>query len=88
MPAGVDLQLSGHTHGGQVRLPLYGALLTLSAMGKRFEAGLYRLGEMALYVNRGLGMEGGAAPRVRFLCRPEITVFDLLGRLDPPEPAR
>lgn len=76
--AGVDLYLAGHTHGGQVRLPFYGALVTLSKHGKRFEAGLYRVGRMALYVNRGLGLEGGRAPRVRFLCRPEVTVIDLL----------
>ena len=76
--AGVDLYLSGHTHGGQVRLPFYGALVTLARFGKRFEGGLYRLGATTLYVSRGLGVEGGLAPRVRFLCRPEIAVFDLL----------
>lgn len=76
--AGVDLYLSGHTHGGQVRLPFYGALVTLARFGKRFESGLYRLGATTLYVSRGLGVEGGLAPKVRFLCRPEIVVFDLL----------
>lgn len=75
--AGIDLYLSGHTHGGQVRLPFYGALITLATFGKRFENGLYRLGDMSLFVNRGLGLEGGGAPRVRFLCRPEITLFEL-----------
>ncbi|MBI2361889.1 MAG: metallophosphoesterase family protein [Elusimicrobia bacterium] len=76
--AGFDLVLAGHTHGGQVRVPFYGALMTLSAYGKRFEAGLYRLGATAMVVSRGLGMEGGIAPRVRFLCRPELAVIDLL----------
>ncbi|MBI5243873.1 MAG: metallophosphoesterase [Elusimicrobia bacterium] len=75
--AGIDLYLSGHTHGGQIRLPLYGALVTLATFGKRFENGLYQVGRTALYVNRGLGMEGGLAPRARFLCRPEITVFEI-----------
>jgi predicted MPP superfamily phosphohydrolase len=75
---GVDLVLAGHTHGGQVRLPAYGALLTLARHGKRFESGLYRVDHTWLYVNRGLGMEGGPAPRVRFLCRPEVTVLDLV----------
>ncbi|MBI5882318.1 MAG: metallophosphoesterase family protein [Elusimicrobia bacterium] len=74
---GVDLYLAGHTHGGQVRLPFYGALVTLAATGKKYESGLYRVGPTTLYVNRGLGMEGGLAPRVRFLCRPEITVIDV-----------
>lgn len=75
---GVDAVLAGHTHGGQVRLPLYGALLTLARHGKRFEMGLYRVKDTWLYVNRGVGMEGGLAPRVRFLARPEITVLDLV----------
>lgn len=73
----VDLYLCGHTHGGQIALPFYGALITLSRHGKQYEAGLYRQGPIQLYVNRGLGLEGGWAPRVRFLARPEITVFDI-----------
>jgi len=77
-PGRVDLYLCGHTHGGQVRLPGYGALITLSRHGKKYEAGLYRVGSMRAYVNRGIGMEGGAAPRVRFLAPPEITVIDLV----------
>ncbi|MCL4562390.1 MAG: metallophosphoesterase [Chloroflexi bacterium] len=77
--AGVDLQLSGHTHGGQVRLPLFGAVFTGSLYGKRFEAGRYKVGEMTLYVTRGIGMEGMAAPRVRFLCPPEIIVWEIQG---------
>jgi predicted MPP superfamily phosphohydrolase len=80
--AGVDLQLSGHTHGGQIRLPFYGALLTSSIYRKRFEMGEYHLPRngrdpMTLYVSRGIGTEGGAAPRARFLCRPEITLWTL-----------
>lgn len=81
----VDLYLSGHTHGGQFRLPFYGALVTLSKFGKKYEAGMYEIGStklttgggMKLYVNRGLGLEDSPAPKVRFLCRPEITVFDI-----------
>jgi predicted MPP superfamily phosphohydrolase len=74
---GADLCLCGHTHGGQVALPFYGALVTMSTTGKRYEAGLYRVGRMWLYVNRGIGMEGGV-PRVRFCARPEVTVLDLV----------
>jgi predicted MPP superfamily phosphohydrolase len=73
-----NLYLCGHTHGGQVRLPLWGAIVTLSKTGKKYECGHYTLGDMEIYVNRGLGMEGGAVPRVRFLCRPEITIIDIL----------
>lgn len=75
----VDLYLAGHTHGGQVALPLYGALVTLSSRGKQFESGLHHLGDTYEYTNRGIGMEGGKAPRVRFCARPEVTVFDITG---------
>lgn len=76
---GVDLYVAGHTHGGQVALPLYGAPVTLARTGKRFEAGLYRVKRTARYVGRGIGMEGGSAPRVRFFARPEVAVIDLVG---------
>jgi uncharacterized protein len=74
----VDLYCAGHTHGGQIALPLYGALITFSKYGKKYESGLYREGETWLYVNRGIGMEGGAAPRVRFWARPEVTVIEII----------
>jgi predicted MPP superfamily phosphohydrolase len=73
----VDLYLCGHTHGGQVALPGYGALVTFSKFGKRYESGRYQVGRTTLYVNRGLGLEPRPAPQVRFLARPEITVFDI-----------
>jgi len=76
---GIDLYLAGHTHGGQIRLPFYGALVTFSAHGKKYEMGRYTLGETTLYVSRGLGMEGSGAPRARFLCPPEIVVVDIGG---------
>jgi len=76
-PRGIDLQLSGHTHGGQVRVPLFGALYTSSLYGKQYEAGEYTIGRMRLFVTRGIGLEGRGAPRVRFWCRPEIAVWDL-----------
>lgn len=74
----VDLFCAGHTHGGQVCLPVYGAVITRSRAGKRFESGLYEVGGTHLYVNRGIGMEGGFSPRVRFLAPPEITVLDIV----------
>jgi predicted MPP superfamily phosphohydrolase len=76
---GIDLYLCGHTHGGQVRLPLIGALLTSSKLGRQYVMGLYRRGRTHLYVSRGVGLEGLSAPRVRFLCRPEITLVTLKG---------
>ncbi len=75
LPAGqaVSLMLTGHTHGGQVRLPLVGAL-ALPIMGKKYVEGWFRLGQMQLYVNRGLGTVG--VP-FRFNCPPEISLLTL-----------
>ncbi len=78
-PLGVDLQVSGHTHGGQVRIPGFGALVTGSLYGKRFEAGRIQVGSMILYVTRGLGLEGAAAPRLRLFCRPEMILWEISG---------
>ncbi|GAB4265379.1 MAG: hypothetical protein Kow0080_05530 [Candidatus Promineifilaceae bacterium] len=77
---GIDLYLCGHTHGGQVRLPLIGPLLTSSQLGRRYVMGLYRAGRTHLYVSRGVGLEGLSAPRVRFLAPPEITLFTIRGK--------
>jgi predicted MPP superfamily phosphohydrolase len=76
---GIDLHLAGHTHGGQLRLPLFGALVTSSAFWKRYEAGLYRNGRSTLYVSRGIGVEGKGAPRARFLAPPEIVLLQIGG---------
>jgi uncharacterized protein len=69
-----DLQMSGHSHGGQVSLPFVGPL-RLPYLGRKYPAGLYRVGEMLQYTNRGVGM---VRPHVRFNCRPEITVYALM----------
>lgn len=69
----VDLQLSGHSHGGQVRLPLVGAPV-LPPMGEKYSMGLYRLNNMQIYTTRGLGM---ISPKVRFNCPPELTLLTL-----------
>ena len=68
-----DLQLSGHSHGGQVVLPFIGTPV-LPYLGRKYPSGLYRVGMMWQYTNRGVGM---ARLKVRFNCRPEITVFTL-----------
>jgi len=74
-----DLLVAGHTHGGQVRLPGIGPLLTLSRVPRSWAAGLTDLGDgRLLVVSRGTGMERHLAPRIRFLCRPELVVLDLL----------
>lgn len=75
-----DLILAGHTHGGQVQLPWIGPLVTLSEVPRDIAGGgLHRLPHGAqIYVSRGLGMERGAAPRLRFGCRPELALLDLV----------
>jgi predicted MPP superfamily phosphohydrolase len=70
---GVDFMLSGHTHGGQVRLPLLPPMM-LPPHGKKYVEGLFRVGPTQLYVNRGIGTVG--LP-MRLHCPPEITVFTL-----------
>jgi uncharacterized protein len=69
-----DLQISGHSHGGQVVIPFYGPPI-LPHYGRKYPSGLYKVQEMYQYTNRGIGM---VFPYVRFLCRPEITVFTLI----------
>lgn len=77
---GIDLYLCGHTHGGQVRLPFIGPVVTSSQLGRRFVMGLYKMGRTHLYVSRGIGLEGLSAPRVRFLCPPEMTLVTVNGK--------
>jgi hypothetical protein len=80
---GIDLLCCGHTHGGQIAVPGYGALITQSKTGKRFEHGLDKLGNAWIYTNRGIGMEGHF-PRVRFCAPPELTVLELVPAADSP----
>jgi hypothetical protein len=69
----VDVMLSGHTHGGQIRLPFFPPLV-LPPMGKKYPEGFFQLGKMQLYVNRGIGTVG--IP-FRLNCPPEITIITL-----------
>jgi predicted MPP superfamily phosphohydrolase len=69
----VDLMLAGHSHGGQIRLPLLGAMI-LPPMGRKYPEGFYQLNRMQLYVNRGIGTVG--LP-FRLNCPPEITLITL-----------
>ncbi len=68
------LQLAGHSHGGQVRMPGRGAYV-LPYLGQKYDMGLYRVGEMWLYTNRGLGE---ISVPLRINCPPEVTLFTLL----------
>ena len=81
-PGTVDLVLSGHAHGGQVRLPLVGFLAGRLRARTAYLRGRYRVDGTSLYVNRGLGT---SFPGIRFLVPPEITHITLERK---PEPAR
>lgn len=72
---GYDLIVSGHTHGGQVRLPVVGALVTNSSFPNRLASGLMRFGHSYVHVSPGLGTSKYAP--FRFLCRPEATLLEL-----------
>lgn len=77
-----DLLLAGHTHGGQVQLPGFGPVMTLSKVPRSWAAGRTELeGGATLLVSRGVGMERAAAPRIRFWCRPEVMIVDVVPRL-------
>ena len=71
--AGVDLMLSGHVHGGQVRFPLFGSVLVPSRYGRRYDCGVFDEPPTLLHVSRGLS---GDHP-LRYLCRPEVTRLTL-----------
>jgi predicted MPP superfamily phosphohydrolase len=69
----IDLQLSGHSHGGQIRIPLLPPLY-LPAMAKKYVLGRYQVGPLTLYTNAGLGTIGVPA---RLNCPPEITLLTM-----------
>lgn len=74
-----DLLLAGHVHGGQVRLPFLGPLITFSKVPREWAVGRTELpAGGTLVVSRGVGMERATAPRLRFLCRPELVLLDLV----------
>jgi predicted MPP superfamily phosphohydrolase len=78
----IDLHLAGHTHGGQITIPGFGPPVTLSKLPREFAHGMNRFGEHWLDVTSGIGMEGHHAPRIRFLCPPEVVLIRIGGGRD------
>ena len=76
----VDFVMAGHTHGGQVCLPLYGPPVVYSKFGARYASGLFHEGKTIMYVNKGIGVSNFP---IRFFARPEITLFTLQNSLQP-----
>lgn len=88
-PGRVGLMLAGHTHGGQIRLPLLGCVWANDRISTGRARGLHTIGDTHLHVSAGLGLSGPIP--MRFLCPPEITVLTIQAvarstlRLDGPE---
>lgn len=70
----IDLILAGHTHGGQIVIPFVQPYWTPTKNHGKYASGLFKISDIYLYVNRGIGM---AVLPVRFNCPPEITVIEL-----------
>jgi len=71
----VDAAFAGHTHGGQIRLPWIGALITRSKLPRRHAAGVFRIGDTVFHLNNGLG--SGRWTHLRLFCQPEATIVDI-----------
>lgn len=72
---GVDLVFAGHTHGGQIRFPFFGPLVTETNLPRKYVEGLHDYKGMTVFVSRGLG--SGRSLIIRFFCRPEAIFFEL-----------
>lgn len=73
-----DVLVAGHTHGGQVQLPFIGPLITYSQIPRDWASGVTKLDrDRTLVVSRGVGMERGYAPRLRFRCHPEVVILHI-----------
>lgn len=75
-----DLYVAGHTHGGQVQVPFFGPIFTFSNVPRKWAAGCCMRfpDSRTLVISRGVGMERAFAPRLRFLCKPEIVFIDVV----------
>ncbi|MGI6456255.1 MAG: metallophosphoesterase [bacterium] len=74
----IDLCLAGHTHGGQIRIPGFGPIVTLSAVPRDWALGFREVGQTRLNVSAGVGCEhADGLPDIRIFCPPEFTVFHL-----------
>lgn len=72
-----DAVFAGHSHGGQVRLPFLGAVITRSSLKREFASGVFAVGGTPFHINNGVGT--GKWTRFRFLCPPEVTYIELFG---------
>ncbi|MBM4086855.1 MAG: hypothetical protein FJ272_18865 [Planctomycetes bacterium] len=73
---GADVAFAGHTHGGQIRIPPVGAVITRSTLHPRHASGIFRIGHTAFHINNGLG--SGKWTHLRLFCRPEATIVEIM----------
>ncbi|MCE9600559.1 MAG: metallophosphoesterase [Spirochaetia bacterium] len=80
----IDILFAGHTHGGQIVIPGFGPIQTLSHVPRHIAAGgVHQVDDLTVVVSRGLGMEGHIAPRVRIFCRPQLILMTLKPETNP-----
>lgn len=77
----IDLCLAGHTHGGQIRIPFVGPIVTLSAVPRTWARGFREVGNIRLNVSAGIGSEHkDQVPPIRFACPPEMTLITIAAK--------
>jgi predicted MPP superfamily phosphohydrolase len=75
---GFDAVFAGHSHGGQMRLPFFGPVITRSSLPRKYASGVFEMAGTQFHLNNGIG--AGKWTPFRFLCRPEATFIELTGR--------
>lgn len=84
----IDLCLAGHTHGGQVRLPFYGAIVTSSAVPRAWARGYREVGQTRIHVSAGIGAgHNKGLPSIRINCPPEMTLIHVVPAISAAESA-
>jgi len=75
---GIDLIVTGHTHGGQIQVPFYGPVWNVTELPRDVAAGgLHEVAGVRLYVSTGVGVQRGESPKVRFGARPSVGVLEI-----------